>query len=47
VVNQLLSPILDLIVGMKQMDMFLDDPLWVLPSVPSAPSFWVYEDSLP
>jgi hypothetical protein len=40
-VNQLLSPILDLIVRMKQMNMFLYDPPRILPSVPSATSLGI------
>jgi hypothetical protein len=35
-INQLLSSILDLVIGMEQMNMFLDDSLWVLSSIPSA-----------
>jgi len=45
-VDQLLSPILDLIVRMKQMNVFLHNPLWVLSSVSSA-TYWGDEDELP
>lgn len=31
-IDQLLGPILDLVVGMKQVDMLLDDHLWILTS---------------
>jgi hypothetical protein len=47
-IDQLLSPILDLIISVKQMYVFLDDPLRVLPSESSAAtSFWANEDTLP
>jgi len=42
-VDQLLSPILDLIIGMEQMNVFLHNPLWVSSSVSSATS-WGDED---
>ena len=45
-VDQLLSPILDLIVRMKQMNVFLHNPLWVLSSISLATS-WGDEDELP
>jgi hypothetical protein len=37
-IDQLLCSILDLIIGMKQMNMFLDDPLRVFSSISSATS---------
>lgn len=46
-VDQLLSPILDLIIGVKQMNMFLDDPLGILtPTISYLRVSSIEEDSI-